>query len=191
MKNINILAFVVVSFLVCGTSSASLIKFTYNSTVGAGTTTAGVAIGEALNYELVLDNGGSTTLSQTWSSVDFVSLDVTTSGGYSFSSNGADSGSFTTDGAGNVVGLVNWNSWMTFAGFDSNVGSISNAGWWLNGMNEVIYNGDIFTGVWDVNVSDNNSPTSWSAALVSVPEPSTLAIFALGMIGLASRRFKK
>ena len=26
---------------------------------------------------------------------------------------------------------------------------------------------------------------------VSVPEPSTLAIFALGMIGLASRRFKK
>jgi hypothetical protein len=27
--------------------------------------------------------------------------------------------------------------------------------------------------------------------LVSVPEPSTLAIFALGMIGLASRRFKK
>ena len=24
-----------------------------------------------------------------------------------------------------------------------------------------------------------------------VPEPSTLAIFALGMIGLASRRFKK
>jgi len=26
---------------------------------------------------------------------------------------------------------------------------------------------------------------------VSVPEPSTLAIFALGMIGLTSRRFKK
>ena len=26
---------------------------------------------------------------------------------------------------------------------------------------------------------------------IDVPEPSTLAIFALGMIGLASRRFKK
>ena len=26
---------------------------------------------------------------------------------------------------------------------------------------------------------------------VDVPEPSTLAIFALGMIGLAARRFKK
>ena len=30
-----------------------------------------------------------------------------------------------------------------------------------------------------------------SSPLPSVPEPSTLAIFALGMIGLASRRFKK
>ena len=30
-----------------------------------------------------------------------------------------------------------------------------------------------------------------SATVASVPEPSTLAIFALGMMGLASRRFKK
>jgi hypothetical protein len=33
--------------------------------------------------------------------------------------------------------------------------------------------------------------TTVPAAPPSVPEPSTLAIFALGMIGLASRRFKK
>jgi hypothetical protein len=31
----------------------------------------------------------------------------------------------------------------------------------------------------------------WLYRTVDVPEPSTLAIFALGMIGLASRRFKK
>ncbi|MBA6384141.1 PEP-CTERM sorting domain-containing protein [Colwellia sp. BRX10-6] len=30
-----------------------------------------------------------------------------------------------------------------------------------------------------------------SPRTAEVPEPSTLAIFALGMIGLASRRFKK
>jgi hypothetical protein len=35
----------------------------------------------------------------------------------------------------------------------------------------------------------NNGNISYNSA--SVPEPSTLAIFALGMIGLASRRFKK
>jgi len=32
---------------------------------------------------------------------------------------------------------------------------------------------------------------SWLVRSTDVPEPSTLAIFALGMIGLASRRFKK
>jgi hypothetical protein len=51
-----------------------------------------------------------------------------------------------------------------------------------------------------VNLSDVGGPGGviFSASInltdggnVSVPEPSTLAIFALGMIGLASRRFKK
>ena len=43
-----------------------------------------------------------------------------------------------------------------------------------------------------MNVSSNNYGlvTQFNTG-VSVPEPSTLAIFALGMIGLASRRFKK
>jgi hypothetical protein len=40
------------------------------------------------------------------------------------------------------------------------------------------------------------SPRTWNGTvrydvLTSVPEPSTLAIFALGLMGLASRRFKK
>ncbi|MEH6385288.1 MAG: PEP-CTERM sorting domain-containing protein [Colwellia sp.] len=46
------------------------------------------------------------------------------------------------------------------------------------------------------SVTNLNNSTSWDRvvfttnATVDVPEPSTLAIFALGMIGLASRRFK-
>jgi len=38
---------------------------------------------------------------------------------------------------------------------------------------------------------DVATSTSLTGRYVDVPEPSTLAIFALGMIGLASRRFKK
>jgi hypothetical protein len=47
----------------------------------------------------------------------------------------------------------------------------------------------------DASHQRNQVHTVFSSLLVkpvqSVPEPSTLAIFALGMIGLASRRFKK
>ena len=49
---------------------------------------------------------------------------------------------------------------------------------------------------WDpIGNSDSNNIAidnfSFSEVSQDVPEPSTLAIFALGMIGLASRRFKK
>jgi len=44
-------------------------------------------------------------------------------------------------------------------------------------------------GYWGIQL-DNVSMTTTSAQ-VSVPEPSTLAIFALGVMGLVSRRFKK
>jgi hypothetical protein len=37
----------------------------------------------------------------------------------------------------------------------------------------------------------NYYSSTWLVKKAEVPEPSTLAIFALGMIGLASRRFKK
>jgi hypothetical protein len=48
------------------------------------------------------------------------------------------------------------------------------------------------TGTRDLGFGENDTVIFQSAApSQSVPEPSTLAIFALGMIGLASRRFKK
>ncbi|ASP49500.1 PEP-CTERM sorting domain-containing protein [Cognaticolwellia beringensis] len=47
-----------------------------------------------------------------------------------------------------------------------------------------------FVGAVDfIRIHDDAS--TFGTAPINVPEPSTLAIFALGMIGLASRRFKK
>ncbi|MBA6364238.1 PEP-CTERM sorting domain-containing protein [Colwellia sp. BRX8-4] len=54
-----------------------------------------------------------------------------------------------------------------------------------------------FEGKWDVNLFSNNGALSHMSVWAhdppagSIPEPSTLAIFLLGMIGLGSRRFKK
>lgn len=44
---------------------------------------------------------------------------------------------------------------------------------------------------WGKNLASTNISGWFYQAPASVPEPSTLAILALGMIGLASRRFKK
>ena len=61
------------------------------------------------------------------------------------------------------------------------------------------FDGQNITGTWTLSIFDdyqpgeNNNLISYSitATTTSVPEPSTLAIFALGIMGLASRRFKK
>ena len=45
---------------------------------------------------------------------------------------------------------------------------------------------------WVIKVSaDEGDGFRLKGAIIDVPEPSTLAIFALGLMGLASRRFKK
>jgi subtilisin-like proprotein convertase family protein len=64
-----------------------------------------------------------------------------------------------------------------------------------------IYSGAMSAGDWSLVVSDNvggdlNQFDAWTlnitySDVTSVPVPSTLAIFALGVIGLASRRLKK
>jgi len=46
------------------------------------------------------------------------------------------------------------------------------------------------TWIWSSDAQNDNN-VYFSLAITAVPEPSTFAIFALGMIGLASRRFKK
>ncbi|MGK2231392.1 MAG: hypothetical protein ACI92O_000550 [Colwellia sp.] len=69
--------------------------------------------------------------------------------------------------------------------------------WWKGGSD--VTNNYLDT-VWRRFEIDNTDNEQWSSSRVSpamftlhaveVPEPTTLAIFALGMIGLASRRFK-
>ena len=57
-----------------------------------------------------------------------------------------------------------------------------------NGSGEAQYTSSSFDPLVDNNA---NFRTYVKFEVSSVPEPSTLAIFALGLIGLASRRFKK
>ncbi len=67
-------------------------------------------------------------------------------------------------------------------------GPIVKTGNELRTSRDIVFdNGDRITG----GVTLSSLANTVSVNSVNVPEPSTLAIFALGMIGLASRRFKK
>ena len=61
---------------------------------------------------------------------------------------------------------------------------------WSKGRNNKGYLRDDSSGPGSKTAVNYNTNT-WLVKKAEVPEPSTLAIFALGMIGLASRRFKK
>jgi hypothetical protein len=68
----------------------------------------------------------------------------------------------------------------------------------VNGTKQTLFNNGrnciLCFGTYSANVNNvwlGLSADSWTIRYAQVPEPSTLAIFALGMIGLASRRFKK
>ena len=81
------------------------------------------------------------------------------------------------------------NGWYDFGDFD-----ISSNTWIANGIDWTTNANAYFTwrnqgNSWNTSWVDSVSTTITST--ISVPEPSTLAIFALVMTGLTTRRFKK
>ncbi|MFT5312448.1 MAG: hypothetical protein ACI8Z9_000926 [Paraglaciecola sp.] len=112
---------------------------------------------------------------------------------------GTDCGSFTgwTDGLLGANFLSDWDDFFFLADESSKeAGFVS-----INSRNNIAYvhqNEDwsSFTASNNYSHVGGNQPITWlvlkeSSSLSVVPEPSTLAIFALGLMGLASRRFKK
>jgi hypothetical protein len=131
-------------------------------------------------------NGNGTGRLITWTNNGSTSgIEINTLNGDLFSLNSFEFGNGYVRGNSPVTsvtltGLLSNGSIITdsFSSFGNN--NLSNA--WVNLTSvKFIANGTSNRAYWD-NIEVNR---------VSVPEPSTLAIFALGMIGLASRRFKK
>jgi len=93
---------------------------------------------------------------------------------------------------GDKFGTIN--GAVALAGFTSTI-TPNDAAIVLGNGGNTIANGWLF---WDADITANNTRLVanqvdflLNGSATDVPEPSTLAIFALGMIGLASRRFKK
>jgi len=182
----------VIAGLIVSFANASPFTFVYEGTI-SNTSISGLSESDPMVISLVLDNGNSSLISQTWNYTAFQSITFT-SGSWSASidySTGEEldynTGSFATDGTGTLTSVMN--AWEDEYVSNSNVTGTDDpttVRWYLNGANSIYYSslGDIAL----LDVADIRTAANWSV----VPEPSEYAAFAgLGMLGLALLRRRK
>ena len=181
------------AMLACGAGAAEAapVSLTWNTTFYDSAGGWPGTSGEAVTVTFVVDNGGTSTLSQTWSSSDFVSYAVTGASGWSFLSTAAPdrvTGGFATDATGAVTAAGDWSRRDTQGAVEASWSMVSDGFWFNNGRNGIAYLGAFDAGLNVNNVSDNQIGASWTAALVSVPEPTSLALLGAGLLGLGFGR---
>jgi len=118
---------------------------------------------DSLNYAL---NGGS------WASATVVNDPSTVGPGFAFNINSSSELFSFSKGLILVNGSVAGTTWQ--------LGSRSQGGTSMLAQRSCYYNGCQLVSVADINAASTN-----------VPEPSSIAILALGFLGLAARRLKK
>jgi len=186
--------------LVSGIANAGIINLRWDTTVAASELTE-VAIGDDVGFvfrfetigsdlaDVVLNASNFIDYTMTFDDID-ASLTMNSFAGPNEAYEGyTDNSYFTFDSAGILAQVQQFG----VNGTDYTARNLA-----LPGTNKLYNDGAdmcIFCGEGELyvnNVDTGLSTTSWIITQTSeVPEPSTLAIFALGMIGLASRRFKK
>lgn len=165
---------------------------TYVDTVGAGSTTPPFNVGEAFTISIVLDNGGATAASQTWTSADIVSITFNVNDAlgtittvYSPVVLADTNGSFVTDAVGVLTAVPS--DWNDYVGGNqdpaaSTIASTNDPAtpttFFINGGNAVYHNSDdigvSYNSASMTNVANNIIAANWSAPVpVAAPAPAT------------------
>jgi len=166
-------------------AKASVYDFIFTSTI-INPSTPIIAVGETFTINLLLDNGGSTLVSQTWSGADAVSGFTIDAGPYHGSYSTLFPGSsFQTDASGaltltNLFGSANTSSNQD--NFGSFVGNVLTGNEFLD-----------FFGRPNVYAALPTTVADWTVAAAATPLPAALPLFAtgLGALGVLGWRRKK
>ena len=155
---------------------------------------------DPFTFSIIVDNGGTGTISQTWTGTDFVSASIdVNSGVYTGVITGtgpgfyASSESFATDEMGNVISApFFWEQGFPGHVLTDNVAGSSDGVWFINGSHGIWADSPVTYGLDALDVGNNTNPASWSVSSISiVPAPTTPLLMGAGLVGLWFARPRK
>jgi hypothetical protein len=181
--------------LVAGSANAALVDLKWTTTVESVSGVHPGIAGESVVTTIQVDNGGSNTVSQTWTVDDFVKYRIDGASGWWYESNFVEGGSlFTTDDGGLVTNAGGWVDTLGREVDTSYQGKVRGY-WHLDGNGSISvgeeYDDASISELFVLNTADNAIGSSWTASTTSVTEPSVFALFGLGLVGIGFARRRR